>query len=118
MKNKQTNKWIETLGLSDRIKPDLFLSPDDIIGAQHAAAMRVGFKELGLAGFFCVNDIPTVAFFLQEQLDRTEINKVHRALWNQGLSNLLLVIFPDEICAYSLVQKPVPEDIKVSNSNN
>lgn len=118
MKNKQINKWIETLGLSDRIKPDLFLSPDDIIGVQHAAAMRVGFKELGLAGFFCVNSVPTVAFFLQEQLDRTEINKVHRALWNQGLSNLLLVILPDEIRAYSLVQKPVPEDLTGLNSKD
>lgn len=110
MKNKQTNKWINTLGLSGRIKPDLFLSPDDIIGAQHASAMRVGFKELGLAGFFCVNSIPTVAFLIQEQINDAEINKVHRALWNQGLSRLLLVILPDEIHAYSLVQKPVSED--------
>jgi len=109
MKNKQTNKWIETLGLCGRIKPDLFLSPDDIIGAQHAAAMRVGFKELGLAGFFCINSIPTVAFLLQNQIDRIEIDTVHRALWNQGLSSLLLVILPNEIIAYSLVQKPVPE---------
>ena len=61
--------------------------------------MRVGFKELGLAGFFCVNSVPTAAFLLQEQLDTAEINKVHRALWNQGLSSLLLVILPDEIRA-------------------
>ena len=110
MKNKQIKKWIDLLGLTDRSKPDLFLSPDDTIGAPHAAAMRVGFKELELAGFFCVNSVPTAAFLLQEQLNTAEINKVHRALWNQGLSSLLLVILPDEIHAYSLVQKPVSED--------
>lgn len=110
MKNKQKNKWIETLGLTDRSKPDLFLSPDDIIGAPHAAAMRVGFNELGLVGFFCVNTIPTAAFLIQEQLDTAEINTVHKALWNQGLSSLLLVILPDEIYAYSLVEKPVSEE--------
>jgi hypothetical protein len=110
MKNKQTNKWIKFLDLSDRSKPDLFLSQNDVIGATHAATMRVGFKELGLAGFFCVNSVPTVAFFLQKQFDRIEIDKVHRALWNQGLCSLLLVILPDEIHAYSVVQKPVTED--------
>lgn len=110
MKNKQKNKWIETLGLTDRSKPDLFLSPDDIIGAPHAAAMRVGFNELGLAGFFCVNSVPTAAFLIQEQLDTAEINRVHSALWNQGLSSLLLVVLPDEIHAYSLVEQPVSEE--------
>lgn len=118
MKNKQTNEWINTLGLSGRSQPDLFLSPDDIAGAPHAAAMRVGFKELGLAGFFCINTVPTVAFLLQDELNTVEINKVHRALWNQGLSSLLLVIFPDKIHAYSLVQKPVPEDITDSNAKD
>lgn len=110
MKNKQITKWIETLGLTDRSKPDLFLSSDDIVGAPHAAAMRVGFNELGLAGFFCVNSLPTAAFLLQEQLDTAEINMVHNALWNQGLSSILLVILPDEIYAYSLVEKPVSEE--------
>lgn len=115
MKNKQTNEWIKTLGLSGRSQPDLFLSPEDIVGAPHAAVMRVGFKELGLAGFFCINSIPTVAFLLQDELNTVEINKAHRALWNQGLCSLLLVILSDEIHAYSLVQKPVSEDITDPN---
>ena len=110
MKNKQTNEWIKTLGLAGRSQPDLFLSPDDIAGAPHAAVMRVGFKELGLAGFFCINSVPTVAFLLQDELNADKINQAHRALWNQGLCSLLLVILSDEIHAYSLVQIPVPED--------
>jgi hypothetical protein len=102
--------WTESLGLSGRSRPDLFLSANEVIGVPHAAAMRTGFNKLGISGFFCVDSIPAIAFLTQKRLNRLEINRVHRALWNQGLVSLLLVILPNEVRAYSITQTPVPED--------
>jgi hypothetical protein len=110
MKTARQDKWIETLDLGNRSKPDLFLSPEDVIGVPHAAAMRIGFNKLELAGFFCVDSIPAIAFLTQDRLNRFKINITHKALWNQGLVSLLLVILPEEVRAYSLLQTPKPED--------
>ena len=110
MKIARQDKWIETLDLGNRSKPDLFLSSEDVIGVPHAAAMRIGFNKLGLAGFFCVDSIPTIAFLTQDRLDRSKINIIYNALWNQGIVSLLLVILPEELRAYSLFQTPEPED--------
>lgn len=109
MNTARQQKWIESLGLSGRSRPDMFLSANEVIGLPHAAAMRTGF-ELGLSGFFCVDSIPTIAFLTQKQLDRFKISFVHKSLWNQGLVSLLLVILPEEVRAYSIAQLPIPED--------
>ncbi len=106
MNTASQDKWIETLALGNRSKPDLFLSAGEVIGAPHAAAMRIGFNKLDLVGFFCVDSIPTIAFLTQDRLNRFKINIIHKALWNQGLVSLLLVILPEEVRAYSLLQTP------------
>lgn len=105
--------WTESLGLRGRSRPDLFLSANEASGVPHAAAMRTGFDKLGLSGFFCVDSIPTIAFLTQKQMNRLTINAVHKALWNQGLVSLLLVILPEEVRAYSIAQTPVSEDAAV-----
>lgn len=110
MNTAKNQLWTESLGLSGRSRPDLFLSANEVIGVPHAAAMRTGFNKLDLSGFFCVDSIPTIAFLLQKKLNRFQINTVHKALWNQGLVTLLLVILPDEVRAYSIAQTPLPED--------
>lgn len=110
MNTARQDKWIETLALGNRSKPDLFLSAEEVIGAPHATAMRIGFNKLGLAGFFCVDSIPTIAFLTQDRLNRFKINIIHKALWNQGLVSLLLVILPEEVRTYSLLQTPKSED--------
>jgi hypothetical protein len=102
----QKPKWLKSLALSNRSHPDLFLSVDEVIGVPHASAMRMGFNKLDLSAFFCVDTIPTIAFLSREQLNRFEITRVHRALWNQGLVSLLLVVLPDEVRAYSVAKKP------------
>ncbi|HEC99775.1 MAG TPA: hypothetical protein ENN18_05280 [Proteobacteria bacterium] len=102
--------WTESLGLRGRSRPDLFLSANEVSGVPHAAAMRTGFNKLGLSGFFCVDSIPAIAFLIQKRLNRLEINRIHKSLWNQGLVSLLLVILPEEVRAYSITQTPVPED--------
>ena len=111
MNTARQDKWIETLDLGNRSKPDLFLSAEEVIGVPHAAAMRIGFNKLKLAGFFCVDSIPTIAFLTQDRLNRFQIDITHKALWNQGLISLLLVILPEEVRAYSLLQTPKPGDV-------
>lgn len=109
MNTARQDKWIETLDLGNRSIPDLFLSAEEVLGAPHAAAMRIGFNKLKLAGFFCVDSIPTIAFLTQDRLNRFQIDITHKALWNQGLISLLLVILPEEVRAYSLLQTPKSE---------
>jgi len=110
MNTARQDKWIETLDLGNRSKPDLFLSAEEVIGVPHAAAMRIGFNKLELAGFFCVDSIPTIAFLTQDRLSHLKINIIHKALWNQGLVSLLLVILPKEVRVYSLLQTPKSQD--------
>ncbi len=115
-----TREHLEVLGLAERGRPDLYLSTEEVLGAPHAAAMRLAFEDLGLAGFLCVEGIPTIAFLVQASEDLRPLHEVHRALWNQGLASLLLVLGPrasgeqvgndgSEIRAYSLMRKPVDE---------
>lgn len=101
------SKWIKLLGLSKRHAPDLYLSADETEGAPHAASMRLAFTELNINAFFCIQSVPTVAFIVLDDDDYQSINRVHRALWNQGLASLLIVILPNEIKTYSLIRKPI-----------
>ncbi len=108
--NTLTGEHFELLGLAGRGRPDIYLSAEEVLGAPHAAAMRLAFETLGLAGFLCVEGTPTIAFQVQTSEDPYQLHKVHKALWNQGLASLLLVIRRQEIQAYSLMRKPVKED--------
>lgn len=117
MNRKNKADWKETLNIADRGHPDLYLTLDEIRGAPHAAAMRAGFKWLNLSGFFCIDSTPAVAFLLQQGLDTKEINRVHQALWNQGLASLLLVVLPSEIRAYSLAQTPLQNEYTKDGQN-
>ncbi len=102
-----TRKHLESLGLAGRGRPDLYLSAEEVLGAPHAAAMRLALETLEIAGFLCVEGTPTIAFLVQASKDLRQLHKVHTALWNQGLASLLLVIRRQEILAYSLMRKPV-----------
>ena len=102
--------WLDVLVLAERSSPDLYLSRDEVAGHRYAAAMRLGFDELRLAGYFCVQDVPTIAFLVQERLDLDQIDDVHEALWNQSLATLLFVITDDELRAYSLACRPARHD--------
>ncbi len=100
-------EWLVSFGLVDRIgTPDLFLSRESVLGASHAAAMRVGF-EIGVSGYLCVGSVPTVVFLIRDGLDQAEVDRVHKALWNQGLASVLLVVVPSAIRVYSLWRRPV-----------
>jgi len=83
--------WVQTFNLTDRIDtPDLVLAGRDIFGLPHAPSMRAAFNQ-NIQGFLLVGDIPTIAFAVREQLDRQEIARLHKTLWNQGLASLLVI---------------------------
>src|SRR5271157_1909859 len=103
-------EWLASFGLSDRVgTPDLFLSRDNVLGTAHASAMRLGF-DLGVSGYLCVGTVPTVAFLIRDALDQAEIDRIHKALWNQGLASLLLVAVSNAIRVYSLWRRPVKRE--------
>lgn len=110
--------WLASFGLSDRVAtPDLFLSREDVRGAAHAGAMRLGF-DLGVSGYLCVGTVPTVAFLIRDTLDQAEVDRIHKALWNQGLASLLLVAVSNAIRVYSLWRRPVASAGTLSKSQD
>ncbi len=98
--------WLENFGIADREgTPDLAFGPGS--GLAHGPALRAAFGR-AVDAFLLVDGIPTIAFVIRNQLDREEIDRLHHALWNQGLASVLVVQLPAEVRVYSLWQQPVP----------
>ncbi|MEO5337385.1 MAG: SAM-dependent methyltransferase [Magnetospirillum sp. WYHS-4] len=98
------------MALLDRQEPELVLRGSQPFAGPHGVAIRTAFAELGLAAVFCVEEVPTIGFLVQNRADPSAIDRVRRALWNQGLMSLLLVIEGDVLRAYSLVRRPPAAD--------
>ena len=99
-------RWREALSLERRGIPEFYASIAEVDGGAHAEAMRMALGDLGLSGVYCIGGVPTVGFLEDSAVSSARIDELHRVLWNQGLMSLLLVIKGDELCAYSLVQRP------------
>ncbi|ODS23666.1 hypothetical protein AB835_07630 [Candidatus Endobugula sertula] len=100
------SKWLQALRLDNRHSPELIRSGDDLSGIPHSSIIRQSFDELNLAAVHCISGVPTIAFLVQDAFNQVEIDTVHKALWNQGLATLLLVISDETLRAYSLSQLP------------
>ena len=100
------SEWKVRLNLSARGIPDLYENADDVGSTPHAAAIRTTLEELGAAAVFCIQGVPTIAILSVDEYDRKAIVDLHAALWNQGLSSLLLVISGDTVRAFSLARIP------------
>jgi len=98
--------WRTALALDRRIVPEFYTSSSNVKPGPHADAIRLALSEFGLAGVFCVAGVPTIGFLNESDVSMAQINALHKALWNQGLMSLLLVLKEDELVAYSLVQRP------------
>jgi len=101
--------WLHTLRLDNRKSPEFILAGDDLSGIPHGSLIRQSFEELNLAAVHCISGVPSIAFLVQEEFDQTDVDRVHKALWNQGLGTLLLVISDDILRAYSLSQLPAKD---------
>ena len=119
MNGLQRLEWLAPLGIANRVgDPDLCVSRESVVGSPHASAMRVAFDQLGVNAFLCINSIPTIAFLSRERFDPAEVNRAHQALWNEGLSSLLLIVLPTEVRAYSLWRGPVAEGIPLPDDQD
>ena len=98
--------WLQALRLEDRKFPEFIKPSDDLGGVPHSSLIRKSFDDLGLAAVHCISGVPTIAFLVQDDFCEVEIDIVHKALWNQGLATLLLVISNETLRAYSLSQLP------------
>jgi hypothetical protein len=106
MTQEMPGAWREALALSQRRAPELYQPGDNIDAGPHADAIRFALDELGLSAVFCIEQVPTIALLADANVTADAIDAAHRALWNQGIMSLLLVISDDELRAYSLVRRP------------
>jgi hypothetical protein len=88
--------WKEALALSRRQAPEFYEPGAELAPGPHAEAIRFALSELGLAGVFCIEGVPTIAFLREGAPAPERVDHVHRILWNQGLVSLLLVVKDDE----------------------
>lgn len=102
--------WREALGLNRRTAPELYTSASEVEPGPHTEAINFALTHLGLAAVFCIEGVPTIGFLSQPDISLSQIDELHRILWNQGLMSLLLVLKQDELIAYSLVQRPFPHE--------
>lgn len=101
--------WLHTLRLEYRKLPEFVRAGDDLSGIPHSSLIRQSFEELGLAAVHCISGVPSIAFLVQNEFVQEDVERVHKALWNQGLGTLLLVISNDTLRAYSLSQLPAKD---------
>ncbi len=98
------------MALSRRQAPEFYEPGADIAPGPHTEAIRFALSSLGLAGVFCIEGVPMIAFLREETPAPERVDRVHRVLWNQGLMSLLLVVRDAELLAYSLVRRPFTRD--------
>jgi hypothetical protein len=106
MRSELPGKWREALALSRRGAPELYQPGDHVDAGPHADAIRFALDELRLSAVLCIEQVPTIAFLAGADVSAGLIDEVHRALWNQGIMSLLLVLSDTDLRAYSLVRRP------------
>jgi hypothetical protein len=100
------------LGISLRRPPELYERSDDLESSGHADAIRVGLDQLGLSAVFCVQGVPTAALLRTKQYHPETTMRLHAALWNQGLANVLVIIDEDLVIrVFSLGRAPIKGSI-------
>ncbi len=98
--------WVETLNLSGRGEPDFYLKNSDYGDLPYAPELKSAVNNLNLDGFFCIQDIPVVMFKQMDRLDPAYVSNAHKALWNLGLAEVLIIVTPDLVYVLSLAQSP------------
>jgi N-6 DNA Methylase len=105
-----SQSWIEQLGLADKQTPDFFRSFDELEATQSDVSqthvMRRAWKDLGLDGILYQDNSPYIYFKEVSCIDPSQMRKLHRKLWNQGIAPFLVVVSPDEFHIYSSLALP------------
>jgi hypothetical protein len=112
--------WIEQLGLTEKLAPNLFRSLDEIENPQNTVAqahvMRRAWKDLELNGILYQNMCPYVYFKEVSHIEPSQVRELHRQLWNQGIAPFLILISPDEFYVYSGLALPAKVDEEINDS--
>jgi hypothetical protein len=111
-------QWRAALWLEHRPPDECVNKADKTEPGPYAGQLRDAF-DLGISTVFCIDRIPAATILVLEENDSiSNINKVHQALWNQGLADLLLVIQGEILRVFSLWKHPKPpRDIPDSKDN-
>lgn len=75
-------RWREALSLDRRRAPEFYAAIAEVQPGPHAEAIRFALGELGLAGVFCIEGVPTIGFLNQSDVSLEQIDQIHRILWN------------------------------------
>ncbi|MGE4265639.1 MAG: class I SAM-dependent DNA methyltransferase [Desulfovibrio sp.] len=96
-------KWVQALKLEPRLGHDVFVEATP--GMPYAGALRDALS-LGVCAVHCIKGIPSTVFLDNRNQDRETLDRVHGALWNQGVADFLLAIREDSLAIYSLWASP------------
>ncbi len=102
--------WKKDFGLDSRKPPHFFSSVDQLDDAPgkvpHPHTLRRAFEQLGIEGVLCQERSPIIYFRQVKKIDTSEIIKLHRSFWNQGIAPILVIIAPEEVHVYSGLVPP------------
>jgi len=104
VETKGVRHWLDKAHLDGLSTPILFTEPDQVAGHRSASVMRQGFDSIGVEAFFCINDVPVVAFVSGKAPE--EIITIYKALWNQDSVSILVAINASILDIYSLHKVP------------
>ncbi len=102
-----SSAWLTALRLDQRHSPEFIRKGEDLSHVPHGAIIRQSFEQLNVSAMHCISGVPSIAFLVQEHFDQAIVDQAHKALWNQGLVTLMMVISGDTLHVYSLSELPV-----------
>jgi len=104
VRTRGVRHWLNEAQLDGLRTPILFTDPDQVAGHRSASVMRQGFDSIGVEAFFCINNVPVVAFVSGKAPE--EIIAIYKALWNQDSVSILVAINDSVLDIYSLHKVP------------
>lgn len=112
MNTRGVQHWLNKAHLDGLDAPVLFTGSAQVSGHRFASVMRQGFENIGVDAFFCVADVPVIAFVSEKS--SLDIIDIHKGLWNQGVVSILIAMDNNELDVYSLHRIPDGESITTS----
>ena len=116
-----SSSWRDELGVAD-LKPPVFYSSEAEVKVRtkavpQALALQRAFDRLSLDGILCLENNPLAYFKEVASIKPSEVQKLHRQFWNQGLAPILVLISPHEVHVYSGLALPPEKSEDLERSN-
>lgn len=102
--------WRKEFGLDVRAAPNFFSGSGDVDAAGNAAPqpllLRRAFEQLKLDGVLCQDRAPIIYFRVVAKIESSEVARIQRLFWNQGVAPILVLIDENEVHVYSSLAQP------------